>query len=37
MEIFMQKLVDVKENSDRAVGERILGVDPKTGLSLWLG
>ena len=31
---FHAKVEDVKENSDRAVGERILGVDPKTGLSL---
>lgn len=31
---FRAKVIDVKENSDRAVGERILGVDPKTGLSL---
>ena len=31
---FHAKVEDVKENSERAVGERILGVDPKTGLSL---
>ena len=31
---FHAKVEDVKENSDRAVGERILGVDPETGLSL---
>ena len=31
---FHAKVEDVKENSDRAVGERILGIDPKTGLSL---
>jgi DNA topoisomerase I len=31
---FHAKVEDVKENSDRAVGERILGVDPRTGLSL---
>ena len=31
---FHTKVEDVKENSDRAVGERILGVDPKTGFSL---
>tara|TARA_B100001093_G_scaffold517595_1_gene599622 strand:- start:2789 stop:5194 length:2406 start_codon:yes stop_codon:yes gene_type:complete len=31
---FHAKVEDVKENSDRAVGERILGVDPKTGFSL---
>ena len=31
---FHAKVEDVKENSERAVGERILGVDPETGLSL---
>tara|TARA_B110000444_G_scaffold261373_1_gene312995 strand:- start:917 stop:3322 length:2406 start_codon:yes stop_codon:yes gene_type:complete len=31
---FHAKVEDVKENSERAVGERILGVDPDTGLSL---
>ena len=31
---FHAKVEDVKENSDRAVGERIVGIDPKTGLSL---
>ena len=31
---FHAKVEDVKENSDRAVGERVLGIDPKTGLSL---
>ncbi len=31
---FHAKVEDVKENSERAVGERILGIDPSTGLSL---
>lgn len=31
---FHPKIVDVEENADRANGERILGVDPKTGKNI---
>lgn len=31
---FHPKVIDVEENADRASGERILGVDPKTGRQL---
>ena len=33
---FHAKVEDVKENSERAVGQRLLGVDPKTGLNLYV-
>ncbi len=33
---FHAKVEDVKENSDRAIGQRLLGVDPKTGLNLYV-
>ena len=33
---FHARVEDVKENSDRAVGQRLLGVDPKTGLNLYV-
>ncbi|MCS5663320.1 MAG: type I DNA topoisomerase [Flavobacteriales bacterium] len=33
---FHAKVEDVKENSERAVGERLLGIDPKTGLNLYV-
>ena len=33
---FHAKVEDVKENSERAVGQRLLGVDPKTGLNIYV-
>lgn len=33
---FHAKVEDVKENSERAVGQRLLGVDSKTGLNLYV-
>jgi DNA topoisomerase-1 len=33
---FHARVEDVKENSDRAVGQRLLGLDPKTGLNLYV-
>lgn len=28
---FHPRIADVEENADRATGDRVLGVDPKTG------
>jgi len=33
---FHAKVEDVKENADRAVGERLLGLDPKTGINIYV-
>jgi DNA topoisomerase-1 len=33
---FHAKVEDVKENSERAVGQRLLGIDPKTGLNIYV-
>ena len=33
---FHAKVEDVKENSERAVGQRLLGVDPKTSLNVYV-
>jgi DNA topoisomerase-1 len=33
---FHTKVEDVKENADRAVGERLLGVDPTTGINIYV-
>jgi DNA topoisomerase-1 len=33
---FHTKVEDVKENADRAVGERLLGLDPKTGINIYV-
>tara|TARA_Y100000385_G_scaffold290927_1_gene366147 strand:+ start:11388 stop:13718 length:2331 start_codon:yes stop_codon:yes gene_type:complete len=33
---FHAKVEDVKENSDRAVGQRLLGIDPKTNLNIYV-
>ena len=33
---FHSKVEFVKENSERAIGEKLLGVDPKTGLSIYV-
>lgn len=33
---FHSKVEDVKENADRAVGERLLGLDPKTGINIYV-
>jgi DNA topoisomerase-1 len=33
---FHSKVEDVKENSERAVGERLLGIDPSTGQNMYV-
>ena len=33
---FHSKVEDVKQNADRALGERLLGLDPKTGINIYV-